>query len=86
MHHRTTKDVQSGMRSKKNSQGRERTNFTRSSPRRMDTARISTKPNVFRNDVSTKAKITATGLPIHFTERIYLVDSGASLQMEDDLL
>ena len=64
MHHHTTKDVQSEMRSKKNLHGTEHTNFTKSSSRK-DTARMSTEQNFFRNDVSTKAKNTATGVAIH---------------------
>ena len=43
MHHRTTKVVQSGMKSKKSLQGIDHTNFTRSSSRRKDSTRMSTK-------------------------------------------
>ena len=80
MHHHTTKDVQSEMRSKKNLHGTEHTNFTKSSSRK-DTARMSTEQNFFRNDVSTKAKNTATGVAIHSKERMYIVDSGAALHL-----
>ena len=44
-------------------------------------ARMSTKKNFFRNDVSTKAKNSATDLAIHSKERMYIVDNGASLHM-----
>ena len=71
------------MRSKKNLHGREHTNFTKSSSRK-DTARMSTKQT--SSCVRTKAKKTATGLPIHCKERMYIVDSGAALHMMDDLL
>ena len=80
MHHRTTKDVQSGMRTKKNLHGMEHTNFTRSSSRK-DTASMSTKQNFFRSDVTTEAKNTASDLPMDSKERVYMVDSGASLHV-----
>ena len=85
MHH-TTKDVQSEMRSKKNLHGMEHTNFTKSSSRPKDTTRMSTKQNFFRNDVPTEAKITATDLAMHSKEKVYIVDSGASLHMMGYLL
>ena len=41
----------------------------------------STKPNFFRRYVLAKAKSAATGMAIHSNERMYIVDSGASLHM-----
>ena len=41
----------------------------------------STKPNFFRSYVVAKAKSTATGVAIHSKERMYIVNSGASLHM-----
>ena len=40
----------------------------------------STKPNFFRRYVLAKAKSAATGMAIHSKERMYIVDSGASLR------
>ena len=39
------------------------------------------KTKFFRNYVLTRAKNTLTGLAIHSKERLYVVDSGASLHM-----
>ena len=41
----------------------------------------STKPNFFRSYVLAKAKSAATGMAIHSKERMYIVDSGASLHI-----
>ena len=75
LHHCTTKGLLSGMRSKKHLQGTKHTNSTHSPSER------TTKQNFFRSYVLTKAKFSATGLAIHSKERVYVVDSGASLYM-----
>ena len=85
MHH-TTRHVQSEMRSKKSLHGMEHTNFTKSSSRPKDKTRMSTRRNFFSNDVTTEAKNTATDLAIHSQERMYIVDSGASLHVMGYLL
>ena len=59
------KSRQSGMRSKKILQGMEQTNFTKSSSRRKDTTKMTTRTIFFRSYVPTGAKSTATGLAKH---------------------
>ena len=66
MHQRTTHDVQSGMGSKKSLQGMDQLFKTKG----------------HHKDVPTKAKNAATGLATHCKERMYIVDSGASLRMK----
>ena len=79
MHHRTTKDVQSGIE--------EHEEFARHRAHKLHKELFETKghhkdvhnTNFFRSCVLTTAKFTATDLSIHSIERMYIVDSGASL-------